>query len=251
MLRSGEPQAEAILTSDRPGVIEVEYVDSLPPPALEVQGDRRLKVAFGPPVSQLDVRASPPEVSLLESAEIVVRLLNDRGLPVATDEPRSVSLAVDAGRGEIEARDLVIPAGQFSARTRLLPTWRGTTAVSATSPDLLIKTAQLQVGLPVVLLTLSAVGGLTGGWLAAAKRRKAMPRIAVGVVTGFVLYWAAIFGALSQLPRAVALNPFSALVVSIFGGWMGTEVLASVGRWLGVESTPKPAKPKPSKQEEP
>jgi hypothetical protein len=38
---------------------------------------------FKPPVTRLDVRASPPSVTLLDTAEVLVPLENSKGEPVA------------------------------------------------------------------------------------------------------------------------------------------------------------------------
>jgi hypothetical protein len=57
-------------------------------------------------------------------------------------------------------------------------------------------------------------------------------RAAIGLVTGFVLYWAVIFSVLNVIPRFIALNPLSAFALSTLGGWLGTEVFNQILKLL-------------------
>jgi hypothetical protein len=174
-------------------------------------------------------------ITLVDNAEIILRLLDKDNNPVATDEPRLVSLAIDAGRGEIAARELTIDIGKFEARTAFMPTWRGRVIVSGSTPNLPITTVWLQVTLPLTLLSLSALGGLVGGLIAFwVGKDSRWWRVAIGLVSGFVLYWAFVFGVLGILPRAVVLNPLSAFVLSTLGGWLGTEVFTQILKRLGL-----------------
>jgi len=76
---------------------------------------------------------------------------------------------------------------------------------------------------------------LVGGLLAFLRRRGTRwPRIAVGGVTGFLLYWAFMFGLVRVLPPSFVLNPLSNFALSTIGGWLGTEVFALLLRWLGL-----------------
>jgi hypothetical protein len=150
-------------------------------------------------------------------------------------------LAIDAGRGEIESKELTIAPNKFEARTVFLPTWRGEVAVSASTPNLAITTFPLTVALPLLTLVLTAVGGLAGGLIAfwTGKDSKWW-RLAIGLITGFVLYWAFVFGVLTVLPRTVVLNPLSAFVLSTLGGWLGTEVFAQILKRFGLVSLRRP-----------
>jgi len=74
-------------------------------------------------------------------------------------------------------------------------------------------------------LLFSLAGGLAGGYLSYLKQKRAGPkRIAIGLVTGFVFYWACLFLGLASVGHAVAVNPMSAFALSTLGGWMQTEV---------------------------
>jgi hypothetical protein len=87
-------------------------------------------------------------------------------------------------------------------------------------------------------LGLSALGGLAGGLIAFWVGQKSKWwRIAIGLITGFVLYWAFIFGVLDFLPNAIVLNPLSAFVLSTLGGWLGTEVFTRILSRFGLVPT--------------
>ncbi len=233
----GQASGHATLTSDQPGDVTVEYLGSAPPSA--VDGDRKLQIHFRPAITRLDLKASPPGISLLDTAELVVTLTGTDGRPMVTDAPRAVSLLIGSGRGTIEQQQLNIPAGAFEARTKFLPGMSGPVSVSAASPNLLTVTAPVSVSLPVILLLLSALGGAAGGYLSYVKHKRAgIRQVWIGCITGFVFYWACIFLGLASVSRGVALNPLGALVLSIAGGWLQTKVLSTLTSRL----TPRSAK---------
>jgi hypothetical protein len=233
----GAASGHAILTSSQPGDVTVEYLGSAPPASVE--GDRKLQIHFRPAITKIDLKASPPGISLFDTADLVVTLTAADGRPIVTDSPLAVSLAIGSGRGTIETQQLNIPAGSFEARTRFLPGMSGAVSVSAASPNLLTVTAPINVSLPLVLLLLSALGGAAGGYLAYVKHKRAGVRqVWIGCITGFVFYWAAVSLGLASVSRGVALNPLGALVLSIAGGWLQTKVLSMLTSRL----TPRAAK---------
>jgi hypothetical protein len=212
----------------------VEFLSATP--AAELPGDKKLQIPFAPPITRLELKASPPNITLADKAELIVRLLGSDNSPVSTDDQRLISLAIESGRGEIEAKQpLAIEPGKFEGRTTFLPTWRGEVMISASTPNLPTDTFPLEVTLPVLLLILSALGGLAGGVIAfwVGKDSKWW-RIAIGLIAGFVLYWAFIFGVLTVLPRAAVLNPLSAFALSTLGGWLGTEAFTQILKRLGL-----------------
>ena len=226
---------QASLTSNQIGTVEIEYVSASP--AIEIEGDRKLNIAFGPPISRLVIDASPPSITLVDAAEVNVKLLDADDKPVATDTPRQVGFEIDAGRGTLEATEITIQPGSFKGRTAFTPTWRGEVRLSASTPNLQPAEAALRVTLPVTLLLLSAVGGLAGGFIAFWREQSSSKlRIVIGLATGFVFYWAFVFGVLPLLPREYILNPLSSLALSILGGWLGTEAFSIVLRRLGIIS---------------
>ncbi len=232
----GEDIGKSTLTSNKIDTVKVELLSTTP--AAELQGQKEFNISFAPPITQLELRASPPVITLVDKAELLVRLLDKDNNPVATDEPRLVSLAIDAGRGEIVTEELTIAPDKFEARTDFLPTWQGEVVISASTPSLPITTLPLTVTLPLLILVLTAAGGLAGGLIAfwTGKDSKWW-RIAIGLITGFVLYWAFVFGVLTVLPRTVVLNPLSAFALSTLGGWLGTEVFAQILKRFGLASS--------------
>jgi hypothetical protein len=219
------------LVSDQVGVASVEYLRSIP--HLELASEKKLSIRFAPAINSLSLKVSPPVISLLDTAELILQLVDSAGKPIAADAARYLSLAIESGIGEIDARQLSIPSGQFEGRTKFNPTWWGTVAISAATPNLLTQTVALKVTVPFVSLALSSFGGLVGGLLAfLLKPRAKWWRIVVGLVTGFLLYWAFVFGVLSLLPRGVVLNPLSTVIVSLLGGWLGSEVFTIVMKRL-------------------
>jgi len=235
IIPQGEDYAQATLTSRKVETITLEYLGSTP--EVPVSGDRQLQIKFGPAITQLNLNASPPAITLVDKSDLIVRLLNEIGTPIATDTARIISFAIDKGRGEIEQKELEIPVGRFDGRTTFLPTWSGDVIISAATPDLQPATVPLKATLPLMPLTLSALGGLAGGGIAFWNGKNSKWwRIASGLITGFVLYWAFVFGVLNLLPRAVVLNPLSTFALSTLGGWLGTEVFAQIIKRFGLST---------------
>ena len=226
-------EGQATLTSDRPGDIEVEFLGAQPSARLD--GDQRLHIQFGPPIQGLRIEAKPAAISLVDETDLIVTLVDAAGRTVATDEERTVLLALDTGHGEIEHKQLVVKPREFEAHTRFVPTGVGGAIVSAASSSLLNQTAALDVRLPYGLLAISVTGGLVGGLLAFLRHRRAgRRRIVVGGITGFVLYWAFIFGLIRVLPHSFVLNPLSNFALSVIGGWFGTKMFDPLLNRLGL-----------------
>ena len=239
--------AEAKLTSDHPGEVRVELMDTEPPAQFDA---RTLTVMFGAPVSSLRLEAHPAQLSLVDESDLVVQLVDGAGRSVATDKPRTIALTLDDGHGEIANKELTIVAGASEARTRFVPTGTGTARVSARFTSLLTQETRLDVRLPVTILVLTLMGGLIGGLLAwLRKRHKHVMRIVTGGITGFLLYWSFIFGLLPVLPRAYVLNPLGCLALSTVGGWLGTDVFSVMLKRFGL--MPETGKPKKEADKEP
>lgn len=234
---AGEVNGQSVLTSTAPGTVTVEFLGSTPQTSFD--GNKELKIKFMPPITHLALRASPPNISLVDGAVLIATLTNDQGTPIATAAPRAVAFSIDSGHAQIGAQQMQIAAGEFEARTTFTPEWAGAAKVSVSTPNLLTASAPVQVSLPVGLLLCSLAGGLIGGLLAPRSRRKADRwRPAVGIATGFLLYWACIFLGLSNLSRGIVLNPLSALAISAIGGWLQMQVFSSVSRILQPSGTP-------------
>jgi len=224
----GSDYGYAKLTSDQIGMVTVEYLGATP--TVQPPDARQLQINFVPPINRVEISASPPEITLVDNADLIVRLLDEQDRPIVTDTPRLISFAIEQGRGEIKDDTLQIPKGHSDGRTSFAPTWRGQVKLLAATPNLQIAATPLTVTLPMSLLILSAIGGVAGGGIAfKVHPESTWWRILIGLVTGFVLYWAFIFiGGLTMLSRAVVLNPLSAFALSTLGGWLGTEVFTFI-----------------------
>jgi hypothetical protein len=224
---AGLVTGQSLLTSTQPGTVAVEFLGSAP--SVAFQGDTKLNIQFMPPITRVSLQVSPPAISLVDTAELIVTLTDDGGRPIAADTPRQVAFSIDSGHGHIRKQEVQIPAGQFQARTTFAPEWSGPVSVSASTANLMSVTAPVNVFAPVVLLLCSALGGLAGGLLSRRTRRKSDRwRVLIGLATGFLFYWACIFLRLTIIGRSVVLNPLSALALSAVGGWLQTEVFTAV-----------------------
>jgi hypothetical protein len=239
VIRKGEFSGQATLVADRVGQARIRYVAEQPQVAIEASAD--MHVDFAPAITQLQLRASPPEVSLLDAPQIFVELQDAAGHVVATDEPRRISLYLENGNGEISPVEVEVAKDEATGRANFTPWWMGSTTVAAATPAILTKSTTLQVTLPTLLIALTAVGGLIGGVMAFWTKRTRWWRIVIGLFTGFVLYWAMIFGLLQSIPRAAALNPLSAFAVAIIGGYMGPQLLGIMAQRFGVGPGAAPA----------
>jgi hypothetical protein len=227
LIRQDEDYGEAKLVSKEVGTVNVEYLGSTP--SVKEPNPKKLQIKFGPPITQMIFEASPPSISLVDTADLIVRLVDEAGRPIATDTSRQVSFSIKTGRGEIRKDEIIIAKDRADGRSSFLPTWRGKVTLTAATPNLPLAEAELQVELPGSLLGLSALGGLAGGVIAFFTRQGSKWwRVAIGLISGFVLYWAVIFSVLNVIPRFIALNPLSAFALSTLGGWLGTEVFNQI-----------------------
>lgn len=256
-LQAGHDSGETRLTSERTGSVDVRF--SRASPKLHAAPTNTLTFVFKPAIVRLDARASPPRITLLETADVVVQLQNGTGKPVATDERRPLSVSIVEGPGEIQKADLVIGPGEFEARVTVRPKRWGIIRVKASTESLPSEQAEVRVTLPVLLLSLTSSGGSLGGLLAAfaaglpqavktgpwRRRLKGLPwwRMGVGAVTGVVLYWAVLFLSFATLPGAILLNPFSAAVFSLLGGWLGLNVFTLLLKRLHLIQPRDPSLP--------
>jgi hypothetical protein len=231
LIPQGEDYGEAKLVSTEVGTVNVEYLGSTP--LMKAPKHKNLPIEFGPPITQMIFEASPPSISLVDTADLIVRLADADSVPIATDTLRQVSFGIKTGRGEIRKDEIIIEKGRADGRSSFLPTWRGEVTLTAATPNLPLAEAKLEVELPGSLLALSALGGLAGGVIAFLTKQGAKWwRAGIGLVSGFVLYWAVIFSVLNVIPRFIALNPLSAFALSTLGGWLGTEVFNQILKLL-------------------
>ena len=234
----GAEEGTATLTWDHEGQVKVEYLGATP--AVDLDGDKVMTVSFEPPIVGFELKPSPPRISLVDTCDLVLRLVDDQGRPIATKARRTVSLALESGRGEFSAREVPIEPDSSSARVTFTPVWWGPMTVTASTPNLVNVTASLEVAPPLALLGFSLAGGLLGGYVFMLKRRKSkLWRVPLGALTGVMLLWACLFLGMGLIPRAAILNPMSVFVISVFGGWLGTGVFEPILKRLGLETAAK------------
>ena len=235
LIRKGELTANAVLTSEEVGTVEVEYLGANLP--VELQGDRKLSIPFSPAIAELNLTASLPTISLLEESDIVARCQDASKRPVTTDTNRTVSLTIDRGRGILQDKEVVILKGHSEGRTTFLPTGLGSVLLSAYTPGLLAQSKEIRVTMPLMLVSASALGALAGGLLAfLTDKNRSRWRILIGLITGFLLYLAAAFLDILPALHLGAFHPFAVFLVSAIGGWLGTGIFGLLTKRLGVGS---------------
>jgi len=236
IIPKGRPFGEAQLTSEEVGKVQLEYWWS--DGWVEINGNPSLAIEFAPPIVQFKAMASPPVISLLDEAQLVIQLADKNGTPLATNTDRKVTFRINEGSGAFSDYEVTIPAGASEVRTKFLPTQRGRVLVTASSDNMSDQHIALMVNWPGLLLLLAAIGGLVGGALAygVVHRKDPVLYIAGGVVTGCLLLWCVIYGLVPRFPlaRSTALNPIGAICVAIVGGWIGTEIFTPILRWMGL-----------------
>jgi TIR domain len=237
VIHKGEDVAKATLKSNEQGTVIVEYLDSVPTARLE--GDRKLEIKFGPPITRLELSPNPQDITLLDRSDLFVHLVDDKGKPVRTAEERLISVAISRGRGEISPKEFTILPGQSGGRATFEPVWWGDFQITASTPNLFSITAPLNVRLPLAMMGFSALGGLLGGLLVILTRRRTRWwRLVVGLIAGFLFYWIGLLGLIHVLPRGLVLNPLTAFTFSVFGGWFGIEALTHILKRVGFVGAP-------------
>lgn len=239
----GQLTGEAKLTSNSPGPIRVDLMNSSP--ELDVAGDGELQFEFHPPIDALDV-AAPSTLDVGDTAELAVDLINADGTPVQTVSSRKVRFQVLAGKVRINRPEAEIAAGDSGVRTELTADWWGDAEIEVSTPNLSKQRISVMVGLPWGLLAVTALGGTLGGLIAwthgPSRRQRLVMRLLVGLVAGLVLYWLLAYLVVPGTPdvvREVAVrNPFGAFASTVVGGWLGTEVFEIVARRLGLGQAP-------------
>lgn len=239
VIPKGGDTAKGKLTADAIGKVTLKYLGTSPQfsSSFSINGEKELPVEFASP-TRLEVSISPPGITLVDAADVIVRHLDAYRRPVliqpGTD--KQISLDIVEGRGYIESKDLYIKAGNFETKAALRPTWTSQLAVVAYGAGLEpSRPSRLQITFPTILLILAALGGLAGGGIAyVSDRNGGSWRIVTGVISGFCLYWALMFGILPYVHAGIALNPMSAFCLSTMGGWLGTQAFKFILEKLGI-----------------
>lgn len=232
----GGNMGQATLVADRPASIQLWYQWSTPAAKAP---DPPIKITFSPPVWALRIVPSSPRIGLFESAEIGIELVDSHGISVPADEERPVYLSIGSGTGQFDDGAVKFSSGTGRVMSKFIPTWPGAVTLVATTPYLQDASATFTVATPIWLLLFCALGGALGGLIAfwTEKPEASWQRIPIGLITGFVLYWAFLFGVihLASFPHGFLLNPFPAMILSLIGGWIGTKVFTLLLKPLGLQ----------------
>lgn len=239
VIPKGGMKGSVVLRSTTVGLAHVRFMGS--PQGADVEDPKTLEVRFGAPITRAELDASPPMISLMESSSLVVALTDDNHHKLSTETERRVRFllrpqASQAGRGEFDYDQLVIPAGRPDASRTFFPYWPGTVTVLVSVDNLPDATAPLQVFWPLWHLIFTSVGGLIGAMFAYwARKDSHWWQIPMGAITGFILYWAVVFVFRTKISHPSVLNPLSAFGFAAVGGWLGTEVFSLVLKSVGLK----------------
>ena len=226
-IEKGNFRGRTNLTSEHIGSVEIEFMGAQP--NVRMRGDKKLQVDFNPPVTRLELITSPQKISLFEKTKIIVRLLDHAGNLIADNRIRNVYLSLANGKGHFSRNNIEIPPNQGQADVEFYPILPNDVVIEAHSPNLLKQRTQIIVGWPVLLLILTGIGATVGGLLSHLLKEDSNRWLILGgPVFGLVLYWAMLFGLIDILPDYLLLNPISAFVIAVIGGWSGPKILDSV-----------------------
>ena len=238
ILPKGSTHAEARLTSTQAGTSSIVAVSSTPNMELVMPS---AVIVFGPPITKIAAEASPPNITLLGRSQLIVRLTDDQGKIYVPSHPRKISVSIKKGEGHFDPEDSTITLfpPNNSAELAFLPGFgTGDTELTASTDQLPSADLHVRTSLPVALILIAALGGLVGGAIFISVHRKASrTRIAVGAVTGFILYWAVVFGVITTKSSLMVVSPLSDFAISVIGGWLGTEVFSVILKRFGVEAS--------------
>jgi hypothetical protein len=242
VIERGNDSGLGTLTFNVAKTVTVRNVSSNP--EVELRGADSLMISFiPPPPTRLGITASGPSIPLTMSTKIIAQLWTQHDRPAVDTENRTVLFEIREGRGTLSDLEVTIAAGDMTAQTTLTPRWPGVFVIRASTRGFDPVVTEVKVTWPALLMVLAAIGGVLGGVLAAIpkrprkgwwKQRGVRLRCLAGLVTGFVLYWACVLGLAGVLLGDYLLNPLTAFVLSVVGGWVGTGVFALVLRGLGL-----------------
>jgi hypothetical protein len=231
----GDRIGSARLVSTHPGPVQVWYEWSQPSGR---SPDKPFTINFGPPVWGLSVEPTVPRINLFESAEVAIEPVNSNKQAVGSDSQRDVYLSLVSGAGQIVSSQLTFQPKQGRVVTKFIPTWPGVVQFKARSDSLPDAFGTVTVTMPYLLIGLCALGSLLGGLVAYwAQQAATWQRIVIGLTTGFVLYWAFLFGVvhIPNFPNGVVTNPLSAVILPFIGGWAGTKVITLIVKQVGLQ----------------
>ena len=239
---------QIVVKGDEPGILKLVSKDQedvqlqiVSNPDIEIINN--VKVRFVPPVTYIQCISSPPSIHFLEKSNILVRLLDEDSVALKVKSPWQVSLEISEGGGELTPQSFTIQPDNFESKAIFKPrSFIGIAKVRAVSSNLYTNNNTVTVTWPVLIIIVSVIGGLVGGFISyfhggdPSKKWK----IFVGLFTGMVLYWAFILFDIVDYAPDFLLNAFSVFVISLIGGFLGVGSINFVIRKLGVKNTDTP-----------
>jgi hypothetical protein len=229
---------EIFLTSQKPGTVQVKFVDVKPPNIVKVTERGDANVVFEQAVT-LHLVASPPTIPLGSSAELQIAFWDLQNTETPLDQPRDVHLTIMSGLGDFNKNPVRIEKGQSSGSATFTPRKPAHTRISAAAFGASAEPVQLNVSTPVGTLAAAGIGGIIGGLLAAIRRkqtdrRSLTFRCGAGAVVAIVFALMCQQGLLPLIPAATASNPLWVQVIAIPSGWGGVELLDAILRKFGL-----------------
>jgi hypothetical protein len=166
LIEVDQPIGTARISSSTVGDATITCVRAVP----SVQQDEAptATVRFRQPITGFELAVTPPRIPSIDRATITVTLQRVDGVPIESDERRTVALRRDKG-GEIVPEDIEIKAGDFKGTAIFQPYDRGVVRISATTPGFQTQFVELEVALPFLLFLLPPLGGMCGGLVAAVR----------------------------------------------------------------------------------
>ena len=234
IIHKGQFSAEGKLVSKSPVNATVTLVNSAP--AVHVQGNSTIKVAFSPPIYGFGPATTEQVVkmSLIDREPLIGCFFDGEGQCIQTDRKRHVNVSSTNPTLHVEPDSFDIDANQGTATFFLEPTWSGSANLEMWTPGHTKQRIAIEISIWLVV-ALCLIGGTIGGIAAKGKLAGSVWwRIFIGIVAAIVLVWLCVYAVLPQTSSMIAHSLISVLVVGIVGGYLGTQVLDFAGKKLGI-----------------
>lgn len=237
ILPKGLTQVVAQLKSTQMGASSIDAVPGTPNVDLDYAP---ATVQFGPPITKIAAEASPPEITLVDRSQLILHLTDEQGRIYVPSHPKRISVSIARGDGHLDpdSNSITLTPPNHTAEMWFIPGFRiGDTELTASTDQLRSINLHVRVRAPLALLLIAAMGGLIGGAIFISVHRQARrSRIVIGAITGFIFYWAVVFGVITTKSSLLVVSPLSDFAISVIGGWMGTEVFSVILKQFGVDT---------------
>jgi hypothetical protein len=206
-------------------------------PMAEFDGEQQVKLECGEDISLLMLNVNT-NISLLDEMIVSASFYNSEGNLVTNDVARPILLALKSDHLGSFQSNLTLEAGQLAAGISFRPKWVGTGTVETESSGFPRQIAVVHVRFPwpqvSVSLVIGALGGLIAAWRQKVRKKDFWWRVLVGGVTGSALYMGGVAGILSETVKGITVQMFGLILLSLLGGFLGTEVFTILLKRLGL-----------------